>query len=130
AGAVISTYAAAAKTLQTFGWPMAIPFMAAAIAAGLKQVAMIKAQEIPSAETGGIAATEGIYHLHPGELITPAQAINTYNQQNEGANVQLNFYAPIITATGLTDRDMDEAAEYFLEKVKDEFGRYGGKLNG
>jgi len=74
AGAVISTYAAAAKTLQTFGMPLAIPYIAMAIAAGFKQVTAIKAQEIPSAEAGAYLPNPAIIeagHGPRGEVILP-----------------------------------------------------------
>jgi len=136
AGAIISTYAAAAKTLQTFGWPAAIPFMAAAIVAGLKQVKMIKAQAIPSAEKGAYLPSPTIIeagHGPMGEVVLPldrAPIKEIVGDTFGGTTISLNFYAPILSAVSLSDRNMDEAAEYFLEKVKDEFGRYGGKLNG
>ena len=138
AGAVISTYAAAAKTLQTFGWPAAIPFMAAAIIAGFKQVSMIKAQEIPTAEKGAYLPSPTIIeagHGPMGEVILPLdKAPQIFKEMGgttvEGARIDLNFYGPIISTTGLSNRDMDEAAEYFLQKMRREIGRYGGKSIG
>ncbi len=53
AQAIMSTYAGAAKTIEMLGMPFAIPFVALAIATGLKQVAAIKATSLPSAEKGG-----------------------------------------------------------------------------
>ncbi len=137
AGAVISTYAAAAKTLETFGWPAAIPFMAAAILAGFKQVTAIKAQAIPSAEKGAYLPSPTIIeagHGAKGEVILPLDRAPQFikemtRETTEGMRVDFNFYAPIIQTVGLSDRDLDEAAEYFLEKTKEQIERYGGKLN-
>lgn len=130
AGAVISTYAGAAKTLATMGMPLAIPWIAMAIAAGFKQVTAIKAQEIPSAEKGAYLPSPTIIeagHGPMGEVILPLDRAPIGEM---GAKIDFNFYAPIISTTGLLDRDMDEAAEYLLEKVKIEIERYGDKLNG
>ena len=129
-GAVISTYAAAAKTLQTFGWPMAIPFMAAAIAAGLKQVAMIKGQAIPSAEKGAYLPSPAIIeagHGPMGEVILPLDKAPIGGM---GAKVDFNFYAPIISTTGLSDRDIDEVTEYFFDRMDSEAKRRGYSING
>jgi len=130
AGAVISTYAAAAKTLQTFGMPLAIPFIAMAIAAGLKQVAMIKAQVIPSAAEGGWIPKPALIeagHGPAGEVIVPLDRAPIGGM---GAKVDFNFYAPIISTTGLSDRDVDEVTEYFFSKMDEEARRRGYSLNG
>ena len=74
AGAVISTYAGAARSLQMYGMPLAIPFIAMAIAAGFKQVAAIKAQDIPSAAEGGWIPKPALIeagHGPRGEVIIP-----------------------------------------------------------
>jgi len=131
AGAIISTYAAAAKTLQTFGWPAAIPFMAAAIAAGLKQVAMIKGQEIPTAEKGAYLPHPAIIeagHGPMGEVVLPLDKAPLGGGM--GAKVEFNFYAPIISTTGLSDRDMEEVAEDFFDKMDSEAKRRGYSING
>jgi len=130
AGAVISTYAAAAKSLQMYGMPLAIPFIAMAIAAGLKQVAMIKAQVIPSAAEGGWIPKPALIeagHGPAGEVIVPLDRAPIGGM---GAKVDFNFYAPIISTTGLSDRDVDEVTEYFFSKMDEEARRRGYSLNG
>jgi len=130
AGAVISTYAAAAKTLQTFGMPLAIPFIAMAIAAGLKQVAAIKAEPIPSAAEGGWIPRPALIeagHGPAGEVIVPLDRAPIGGM---GAKVDFNFYAPIISTTGLSDRDVDEVTEYFFDKMDSEAKRRGYSING
>ena len=129
-GAAISTYAAVAKTLKTFGWPAAIPFMAAALAAGLKQVAMIKGKTIPSAEKGAYLPSPTIIeagHGPKGEVILP---LDKAPGGIGGAKVDFNFYAPIIQTTGIAHRDIDEATEYFFFKMEDEARRKGYSLGG
>jgi TP901 family phage tail tape measure protein len=129
-GAVISTYAAAAKTLQTFGWPVAIPFMAAAIIAGFKQVAAIKAQAIPSAAEGGWIPKPALIeagHGPGGEVIIP---LDKAPAGIGGAKVDFNFYAPIISTTGLSDRDLDETVEELFSKMNSEAKRRGYSING
>lgn len=78
AGAIISTYAGAAKSLELYGMPLAIPFIAMAIIQGMKQVAAIKATSIPSAEEGGwiprpMPVMAG--HGPEGELILPVHKL-------------------------------------------------------
>jgi len=130
AGAVISTYAAAAKSLQMYGMPLAIPFIAMALAAGFKQVAAIKAQEIPSAAEGGWIPRPALIeagHGPGGEVIVP---LDRAPMGGIGATVSFNFYAPIISTTGLSDRDMEEVAEDFFDKMDNEAKRKGYSLNG
>lgn len=136
AGALISTYAGAAKTLATMGMPAAIPFIAMAIVAGLKQVAEIRKQPIPSAEKGAYLPNPTIIeagHGRLGEVIlpldkAPREFMEMAGTTVEGARINLNFYGPIISTTGLSHRDIDGAAEYFLQKMRSEIGRYGGRL--
>jgi len=74
AGAIISTYAGAARSLQMYGMPLAIPFIAMSIAAGFKQVKAIKAQDIPSAAEGGWIPRPTLIeagHGPGGEVIVP-----------------------------------------------------------
>jgi len=130
AGAVISTYAAAAKSLQMYGMPLAIPFIAMALAAGFKQVAAIKAEPIPSAAEGGWIPKPALIeagHGPMGEVIVPLDRAPIGGM---GAKVDFNFYAPIISTAGLSDRDVDEVTEYFFSKMDEEAKRRGYSLNG
>lgn len=120
AGAIISTYAGAAKSLQMYGMPFAIPFIAMAIAAGMKQVKGIQAQTIPSGLEGGLTTKEGIYHLHPGELVTPASRVsNVYNQTTGGARAVFNIN---VTTTRAVN------AEQLFKDMQREARRYGYNL--
>ena len=139
AQATMSTYAGAAKTLELLGIPLAIPFMAIAIATGLGQVASIASVPIPSAEKGAYLPNPAIIeagHGPLGEVVLPLDRapIGFTKEGNvttrSDINVDLNFYAPLISTVGLSERDMDRASEYMLEKMKREIERYGGKLNG
>jgi hypothetical protein len=133
----MSTYAGAAKTIEMLGMPFAIPFVVMAIIQGFKQVKAIMAVSLPSAAEGAFLTeptTIVAGHGPMGELVSPVPMMKsvfkeTILETGGGAKIDLNFYAPIISTVGLTDRDMDEAAEYILKKVEDEFERFGGKLN-
>lgn len=128
--AIMSTYAGAAKTIEMLGMPFAIPFVAMAILTGFKQVKAIQAQEIPSAEAGAYLPSPAIIeagHGPMGEVILP---LDRAPQGVGGAKVNFNFYAPIISTTGIAHRDIDETAEYFFLKMEDQAKRRGYKLNG
>ncbi|MCK4826362.1 hypothetical protein KA005_62040, partial [bacterium] len=136
AGAVISTYAAAAKTLQTFGWPAAIPFMAAAIAAGLKQVAMIKGQSIPTAEKGAYLPSPAIIeagHGPLGEVVLPLDRAplgftkgggrGAIGEQGGMTEIHANI---TINARTLDDRTIADSAEKLAKAVEGELARVRG----
>ena len=134
AQAIMSTYAGAAKTIEMLGMPLAIPFIAMSIIQGFKQVKSIMAVDVPSAEAGAYLPSPAIIeagHGRMGEVVLPLDRAPAefFKETTGGATIHFNFNAPVISATGLTDRDMDEAAEYFLFKMRDEIERYGGKLN-
>jgi len=114
-----------------YGMPLAIPFIAMAIAAGFKQVAAIKAQDIPSAAEGGWIPRPALIeagHGPGGEVIVPLD--RTPLAGGMGAKVDFNFYAPIISTTGLSDRDLDKVAEEFFSRMDMEARRRGYSLNG
>ncbi len=103
-------------------------------AAGAVQIAAISAQEFPSAEKGAYLPSPTLIeagHGTKGEVILPLDRAPAefFKETTGGMNVELNFYAPLVSAISLSDRNMDEAAEYMLEKTKEQFERYGGKLN-
>ena len=138
AQAIMSTYAGAAKTLEMLGMPLAIPFIAMAIIQGFKQVKSIMDVSIPSAAQGAYLPAPALIeagHGRMGEIILPLdKAPLAFKEMGgttvEGAKIDLNFYAPIISTTGLSKREIDRAAEYFIQKMKGEMSRFGGKLNG
>lgn len=69
ASAIMNTYQGVTKTIAMLGMPWAIPFIALTIATGMKQVAAIANQPVPSAATGADVIREGFVHVHPGEVI-------------------------------------------------------------
>lgn len=71
AGAIMSTYAGAAKTIEMLGMPWAIPFVALAILTGMKQVAAIMAVPVPSAAEGAFIPQDTLVQAHRGELLAP-----------------------------------------------------------
>ncbi len=74
AQAVIDGYAAAAKTMATYGFPAGVPLAAAAIAATGVQVAAITATPMPSFEVGGMVPGSGPVPItaHGGEGVLTA----------------------------------------------------------
>ena len=138
AQAIMSTYAGAAKTLEMLGMPLAIPFIAMAIIQGFKQVKAIMAVPIPSAERGAYLPSPAIIeagHGRLGEVILPLdkapQAFRGMGgATTEGAKVDFNFYAPIISTTGISGRDLDKVAEEFFSRMDKEARRRGYSLNG
>lgn len=74
AQATMSTYAGAAKSLEMFGMPLAIPFIIASIITGFKQVQAIMAVDVPSAAEGGFMPKPAVIeagHGPKGEVILP-----------------------------------------------------------
>lgn len=135
ATAIINTAQAVSKALSEYPPPLSFVMAALQGAAGLAEVLTIKNQPIPSAEKGAYLPSPAIIeagHGPKGEIILPidrAPLSEITQPISEGAKIDFNFYAPIISTVGLSDRDVDEAAEYFLQKMRDEIERYGGKLN-
>lgn len=86
--AVINTAEAVTKALAAAAPPFNLILAGISAAAGAIQIATIAGQSIPSAQAGGITAREGLYHLHPGELITPANKVtNIYNRTAGGVTI-------------------------------------------
>lgn len=74
ARATMSAYAGAAMSLETFGMPWAIPFIAMSLASGFKQVADIEKVAIPSAEKGAYIPHPALVeagHGRLGEVVLP-----------------------------------------------------------
>lgn len=130
ASAIINTALAVSKALSAYSPPLSFLMAALQGAAGMAEVATIKEQSIPSAEKGAYLPSPTIIeagHGPMGEVVLPLDKAPI--NMGGGTKVDLNFYAPIISTVGLSERDMDEAAEYLLDKMKGEIERYGGKLN-
>ncbi len=137
ASAIINTAQAVSKALSAYPPPLSFAMAALQSAAGLAEVLTIKKQEIPSAEKGAYLPSPAIVeagHGRLGEVILPLdkmpQAFTEINNRTmEGMKVDLNFYAPLISTTGIAERDLDNVAESLLEKIETQIERYGGKLN-
>ena len=137
ASAIINTAQAVSKALSAYPPPLSFAMAALQSAAGLAEVLTIKKQEIPSAEKGAYLPSPAIVeagHGPLGEVILPLdkmpQAFTEINNRTmEGMKVDLNFYAPLISTTGIAERDLDNVAESLFEKIETQIERYGGKLN-
>ena len=135
--AIINTAVAVSKALSAYAPPLSFVMAALQAAAGFAEIATIKSTAIPSAEKGAYLPSPTIIEAGHGakcEVILPLDRAPQFikemtRETTEGMRVDFNFYAPIIQTVGLSDRDLDEAAEYFLEKTKEQIERYGGKLN-
>jgi hypothetical protein len=81
ANAVVNTYLAAATALKNFGgWPAGIPAMAATIAAGLAQVAVIAKQKFVKSDAGGAPGISASSAGAPTSIQAPA--FNVVGQSN------------------------------------------------
>lgn len=105
-------------------------------AAGAVQLATINAQTFPGLKEGGVTQQEGIYHLHPQEMVLPIEKapalINEISHETIGgsAKVDFNFYAPLISTTGIATSDLDEITEDLFDRMEREANRRGYSLNG
>lgn len=98
-----------------------VPFPASLIIAALAAGAIgAFFNTIKSMETGGTIEREGIYHLHPGEVVTPASRVNNiYNQTTGGARAVFNIN---VTTTRAVN------AEQLFRDMQREAKRHGYKL--
>ncbi|MCK4828670.1 hypothetical protein KA005_73750, partial [bacterium] len=141
AQAVMSTYAGAAKTIEMLGMPWAIPFVAMAIAQGMKQVKRILAEPLP---TRVAVAEKGLYlptptlieagHGRMGEVALPldrAPLGKALADAGVGAGVsQPTFYTTVeIYAKTLDDRTIERAGEKLLAVIQRKYERFGEKFN-
>lgn len=143
AQAVMSTYAGAAKTIEMLGMPWAIPFVAMAIAQGMKQVKRILAEPLPSRVA---LAKEGLYlpmttlieagHGGRGEVILPLDKAPLGKALAEagvgtGAEIsQPTFYTTVnIYAKTLDDRTIERSGEKLLDVIQRKYERFGRKFN-
>ena len=130
AGAVINTAQAVTKALSYYPPPISFVMAGLQAAAGAVQIAAISAQSIPSAEKGAYLPSPAIIeagHGPMGEIVLP---LDRAPAGIGGAKVDFNFYAPIISTTGLSDRDIDEVTEYFFDRMDSEARRRGYSSNG
>ena len=125
---IIHTAAAVAEALPNIPLAIAVGIM------GAIQTALIAAQPLPTFAKGGKIDEAGIVGEEGPELFMPERPGTIIPLRERataigGTKVDLNFYAPIISTVGVSRRDIDRAAEYFLTKMRKEVGRYGRKLN-
>jgi len=130
ASAVINTAQAVSKALSAYPPPISFAMAALQAAAGLAEILTIKRETIPSAEKGAYLPSPAIIeagHGPMGEVVLP---LDKAPAGIGGAKVDFNFYAPIISTTGLSDRDMEEVAEDFFDRMDREARRRGYSING
>ena len=121
AGAIINTAMAVTQALRAYPPPISFVMAALQSAAGAVQIAAISSQAIPSGLEGGLTTREGIYHLHAGELVTPASRVsNIYNQTTHGG-ARAVFNINITTTRAVN-------AEQLFRDMKREAHRYGYNL--
>jgi hypothetical protein len=65
--AIISTYQSAAEAMKNYTWPMSAIAIAATIAQGMAQVAVIKSQTMPKYHTGGYVDDKYKQDFHSGD---------------------------------------------------------------
>lgn len=73
-----------------------IPIVGAAIVMGAMAIAAsVKAMSAPSMQLGGVVPREGIYYLHPGEIVIPRSSITSTSYGPTVVNVYFENRAPI-----------------------------------
>ena len=118
--------------------PLIGQILAGIVAAlGAVQMAAITAAPLPALAKGAIfeRPTYLVGEGRETEVLSPLSKLpelyeRTVGKHDGGGKVDFNFYAPIISTTGLSRRDIDGAVEYFFVKMKREARRYGVRLNG
>ncbi len=137
AQATMSTYAGAAKSLELLGMPLAIPFIALSIAAGLKQVQAIMAVSIPSAEKGAFLPKPTLVeagHGTMGEVILPLDKAPQFMADKGvspagGTRIEMNFNGPLISTTGIAREDLERAGNSIFDIIEEQARRRGFALN-
>lgn len=143
AQAVMSTHAGAAKTIEMLGMPWAIPFVAMAIAQGMKQVKRILAEPLPARVA---VADKGLYlptptlieagHGRLGEVALPldkaplGKALADAGVGVGAGMTQPTFYTTVeIYAKTLDDRTIERAGDKLLDVIQRKYEKFGRKFN-
>jgi len=129
-GAVINVAMGVTQALRAYPPPISFAMAALQAAAGAVQIGTISKQTIPSAAEGAYLPSPAIIeagHGARGEVVLP---LDRAPGSAGGAKVDFNFYAPIISTTGLSGSDMDRVAEEFFRKMEREARRRGFEING
>jgi hypothetical protein len=104
ANAVMNTYMAATKALATYPWPFGMIAAAAAVAAGLAQVAQIRSQQYSGRQLGGPVMANKSYIVGENgpELFTPnnSGSITRNGDLGDGKSVNVNFNITANDTTG------------------------------
>jgi len=104
ANAVMNTYMAATKALATYPWPFGLVAAAAAVAAGLAQVAQIRSQQYSGRQLGGPVMGGQTYMVGENgpELFTPntTGSITRNGDLGGGQPVTVNFNITANDTTG------------------------------
>lgn len=95
ASALVNTYTGATKALATYPWPFGLIAAAAAVAAGMAQVAAIRSQQYSGRALGGpvMGGTPYLVGENGPEIFTPntTGSITRNNQLGGGQPVNVNF---------------------------------------
>jgi MFS family permease len=150
-GAIVNTAEAVTKAL-TVG-PILGPILAGIIAAlGAVQVALIAKQPIPLAEGATFDKPTLLQNVLVGEkrpeflldaprlqeIVRSAFTAPAFSGApamamagaGGGGVVNMNFHAPLITTTGISRRDVDEASGLIFEAMDRETRRRGYRISG
>ena len=137
-GAIISTAAGIAKTIEAYPFPLSAIMAALQAALGAVQIATIAGTSVPSAEKGAYLPSPAIIeagHGPLGEVVmpldkAPIDLMKGGGTQVDGAKVDFNFFAPLISTTGIADSDLSRVSEELFHKMEEEARRRGYELNG
>ena len=138
AAAIINTAAGVTMALRTYPPPLSIKMAAIQAAMGAVQIATIAGQSIPSADKGLYLPSPAIIeagHGPLGEVVmpldkAPIDLMKGGGTQVDGAKVDFNFFAPLISTTGIADSDLSRVSEELFHKMEEEARRRGYELNG
>jgi len=108
-------------------------------ALGAVQIATIAGTPVPSADKGLYLPSPAIIeggHGPLGEVVLPLdkapleKLMGGAREAIDGAKVDFNFFAPLISTTGIADSDLSRVSEELFRKMEDEARRRGYSLNG
>jgi len=92
-------FATIAQTLAQHGLNVALAVTVGLLTAGIGLLATgfsLAAYRalVPSMQSGGLVPREGIYHLHPGELVIPKERIETFREREKITILQPQVLTP------------------------------------
>lgn len=137
-GAIVNTAAGVTMALKHYPPPLSIWMAAIQSAAGAVQIATIEGTPVPSAEKGAYLPSPAIIeagHGPMGEVVmpldkAPIELMKGGHETIGGAKVDFNFFAPLISTTGIADSDLSRVSAELFHKMEEEARRRGYSLNG